>query len=827
MKSKTTAGLLAIFLGSFGAHRFYLGNWKLGIVYALFFWTLIPGIVGVFEGIWYLAMSEEKFYRRFQVDAPPDQSTRHREEETPVSEPTQRQRPQDPVAGTVTVEIHGPSSRESYSKEDKLQQSERAWVPPGEATEIQGYDVEGGMLYVGSELASVQGYTDPAGCLVDPTLETDAQNLDPSGRRMSYWPSYSQIDPGCRATYLEWLEEGRRHPRYDIGYVFLFFYGLERRVFFDARHLDLPKDEPQRIIDEVESLLEVYGDNSSFRRYGESFLEAAKALHCPETLQDERISDDAPRWELPLALKVQIAQRMVDGEPIPGNLALEWYRRDPSTSLRTPATRCQEEFENLFLVRYRERFGDGLAREPNKTRLKVSYNPASQSIPRVHNLEVGDLPDISRLSAPVRRIDDVVEQCCDELDSYSRHVGKTGDRTSLKALALLPSELVERRQSEQVQKVVDVVEDVLDDSRFAKIPLGRLVNLWPIEPDQTAKKKHLRNIAELLESLGFGIEPDVRFGAPTRGREDPAVVFRLDGQEAEIEPEISDSVRLVQKLAIAVAAADGQISREEIDRLSEFLESSKSIEGIAQRRLKAHRRWLALDSPTLHGVRQRAEDLEEGERQKLAGFLVALAGADGEIDPGEVSRLSKIYPMLGLEERDVHRTIHRLQMTGSGDMDDPVTIRPGSSDSPGYRIPEPPANGDADQLPEHPVKLDMEKVEETLDETEEVGEFLGEIFSDDEGSPRADSLPPRSSPVDPEDDVQSLTEPQAELLRKLSGKEAWNRGELESLASALDLFPDLAIEAINDAAFEETGVNAIEDGSTVHINQDVCEEVLS
>ncbi len=41
--------LLALFLGSFGAHHFYLRRTGLGILYLCFFWTGIPGIVGFVE----------------------------------------------------------------------------------------------------------------------------------------------------------------------------------------------------------------------------------------------------------------------------------------------------------------------------------------------------------------------------------------------------------------------------------------------------------------------------------------------------------------------------------------------------------------------------------------------------------------------------------------------------------------------------------------------------------------------------------------------------------------------------------------------------------
>lgn len=62
-KSKTTAGLLAIFLGALGAHKFYLGKTGMGILYLVFCWTYIPGILGLIEGIVYLTKTDADFHR--------------------------------------------------------------------------------------------------------------------------------------------------------------------------------------------------------------------------------------------------------------------------------------------------------------------------------------------------------------------------------------------------------------------------------------------------------------------------------------------------------------------------------------------------------------------------------------------------------------------------------------------------------------------------------------------------------------------------------------------------------------------------------------------
>ena len=47
MKSKTTAALLALFLGGLGIHRFYLDESSKGILYLVFCWTFIPSMIAV------------------------------------------------------------------------------------------------------------------------------------------------------------------------------------------------------------------------------------------------------------------------------------------------------------------------------------------------------------------------------------------------------------------------------------------------------------------------------------------------------------------------------------------------------------------------------------------------------------------------------------------------------------------------------------------------------------------------------------------------------------------------------------------------------------
>lgn len=53
--------LLAILIGSLGIHRFYAGRTVSGIIYILLCWSIIPGVLGLIEGILALRTPEDAY----------------------------------------------------------------------------------------------------------------------------------------------------------------------------------------------------------------------------------------------------------------------------------------------------------------------------------------------------------------------------------------------------------------------------------------------------------------------------------------------------------------------------------------------------------------------------------------------------------------------------------------------------------------------------------------------------------------------------------------------------------------------------------------------
>jgi TM2 domain-containing membrane protein YozV len=68
MKDKNAAGILALFLGWLGFHRFYLGQTALGIVYLMFCWFPVVWLIAFIDAISLFAMDQQRFDEKYNND---------------------------------------------------------------------------------------------------------------------------------------------------------------------------------------------------------------------------------------------------------------------------------------------------------------------------------------------------------------------------------------------------------------------------------------------------------------------------------------------------------------------------------------------------------------------------------------------------------------------------------------------------------------------------------------------------------------------------------------------------------------------------------------
>jgi len=689
-----------------------------------------------------------------------------------------------------------------------LRDGDQLWLPAGKAVTVAGYVLEGGFLYVGKGLMGGNSFRLEA-ALIDPSLPVTKGDDDYTVRRLNYWPTYSDASREARASYLNWLAKGRSDPRADIGYVFLYFYGLERRALVDAERSETAKAELPDILREVERLLAIYGDDHSFQRYATSLADVLKVSAEKGTCWDSP-PPLSSMGELTFTHRLCLGQMSSLRKAVPGEWAYLWMLGDPTTRLKTAAQRCPEEFKRAFLAQYAREFGTGILLPQNKTRLKVPHQPASPSLPSDSRYQKTlDLPDVTVLSSPMKKLHAIAESCMAELDDYSRFLGRNPDKAeSADAMLELPFTLWPDQYRVPIEQLKATIQTA---GKPMATKFTRLQNLFPDWHD--ANRQRYRSLSRALSEAGMGIEPDLGFGGKLPSTDSTVVLFADDAILSARDPSREyGAAALTLHLAVSVSAVDGEVSEGERQLLLRQLEDWLHLNDSARRRLQAHLRLLMTEPPSLNNLKKRIESLPLTARQIIGEFLTTVAKADNEVTPAEVKLLEKIFKMLGLEVQTVYGMLHVAAET-------PVTVRPSSEAPSGFTIPSPPKPKEAG------IELDMSRVAALHAETERVSAILGAIFTEETPQPEPAPEPQEIETV-VEDSIMGLDAEQTALVRLLCTRPEWSREELEELAQDRGMMLDGALEHINEAAFDTYDQPFCEGDDPVEISQEVVKELL-
>lgn len=686
--------------------------------------------------------------------------------------------------------------------------STSCWISQGKEITIAGISIPGGMIYVGRGLGSVtSNEIEPA--LVNPALPVRT----PNGivEQQQYWPSYSTVSADVRGAYLQWLSGGRKDPHVQIGFVFLFFYGLERRVLHDLRNDEqVVNAELPRILAEVRRLLSIYGSNSSFYGYANSFADLLVTIGARERLYKLQAPVAGRYGVLTMRHKVALGQAAVDSAPLPAEWAFSWLVNDERATLRTPAKRCPEEFRKLFLLRYAEKFGDGMKLPVNKTKLKLLYRPASSSFNYGH-IQIADVdfPDVTVLEGPLNKLRDIAEHAAEQLDSYSRFLGRNPEKKSSgDAMAFLPPQLW---PEESVRILREWVSKLGANWAPKSNTFGELCNLFP--GLSAMKKDQAAVFAAGLEDMGVGIEPDVRWGGRTPNSDMRVVLFPLAPNQQGGRPSVAYRVAaLTLHLAAAVSAADGEISTVEREQLEELLNRWLHLEPPERARLHAHMIWLFEDTPSLSALKKRVSGLSEEQKRAIAALLIDIAHTDGGVSPDEIKTLSKIYRLFGFDDRGLYGDVHAAAT------EKPITVRPAQAEGTGFGVPPKPA-----PKPGRAVALDHDRIAALHADTQRISSLLGNIFVDDEPVTEANK-PDDVAPL-PANSLAGLDSVLSELARVLLSRDSWQRAELEDLAADRGIMLDGVLEQINEAFLDKYDEPLLEGEGDMKINRHITREL--
>lgn len=651
------------------------------------------------------------------------------------------------------------------------------WVSKGSTASVGGRII-GGMVYVGPPpRISLQGYTQKLKAYIDPSLSVARQGSDQQGSGMPYWPSYSEISSVCRATYLDWLASGKTDGSVNPGYMFLYFYGLERRFLVD----ESSDQEKQEILEEVLRLMSLFKENHSAQRYLGAFIDLAKIILNHPDSRKPILKNWA--WEMPLSLKFALGQMSAYERPLSADWVLSWLLCHPERRLRTPAQRCEAEFFKLFSLKFKRQLPDGLKLPKPKRQLVLNYRAASGEFEENLPLFAGDqpIPDVTSLRKPIEVAQAIADESMDELEKFSRFLGRKPEgRNSLEGHALLPLELRQHVPSAELDELRSWAASLV--GKGGSIRCEDLIDRLEGGKTEKATKKQMAEAADTLGRIGFGIAPDARFSIRAAKPSEAVLVFELANTEESLEgaSESYKSAMLEVALAALVIHADDRVDQTEIAFLRRKVSEFRGLIANEQRQLAANLEWHLAVPPNFTNLRNLLERAAGTQHHSLRQAIISAARADGVLQSEEVESIAKIYRALGIDPRQAYSDMHAGQLN-----DGPIIVKPFEPGAPGETIPLPQINAN--------ISLRSDRIAEIRTDTAKVAEILGDIFLE----PEQDNAP---NPVRAEvpHSLEGLDRRYVSVVQNVIQKSHWLSSEFEDLVGAQGLMAAGTIETLNE-----------------------------
>ncbi|MGA3267882.1 MAG: TerB N-terminal domain-containing protein [Verrucomicrobiota bacterium] len=697
-----------------------------------------------------------------------------------------------------------------------------SWIAPNESIDIGVFHIPSGMIYVSDGQPSM--------------AEASAINFRlPVGRPergehapLNYYPQYVWLTPDQRAAYLQWLAAGRKDEdpgARELGYIFLFLYGLERRLLVD-------NGQEQEVVAEVVRLLHQYGTYTRSRslqsyagqlvhfwgwKQGEQYY--ARLLDWMKTLPISLLADDE--------LAIVLASQLKSDAPLSVELAYEVASRDFASRRSVVVSRVNQEFRELFAKRYLETFPGGMKLICLKQNTRLFYRPASPTL--LYGLRNGlsiEVPDVLGAVGQFKPLSAMWNVCIEDLTGYSRARFKPGTSSkNLKAYLALPEEL----KTSVPHPLAKQWEELLSEGRAGKdctiIDVGGAAHLIDVPKREKLTPGQSRDLAQTIESLGFVVEPDARHESAYAWDQGLAV-FKPIGAKVTPPSQNYLGASVLLKLCVLVAGADGHVAPEELDVSRRFVETKLALSSEDHRRLEALEQVLVADPDRVSGSLARiAKPVPKEQRELICEVLVYVAAADSVVTKDEIRALERIFRAfeLPLEKLESH-----LKSVGPEFGD--VTIQEAGDQTPGEPIPR----------PGQPFRIDMSRVDRIAQETSEVVGILSKVMTEEEpesAEPARDgkSLTPQVStaPFAPQVKEPGRTAPEwlkslepkyQPVLLHLLERASWSRMEFGELAKKSGLMPLDAFDAINGWADENLGDFLLEGEDTILIRKQLIHE---
>lgn len=649
---------------------------------------------------------------------------------------------------------------------------------------IQRQDVSLYLVYVGT---SPSNY--PHLISTNSNLGTPSSNL--SGT-LGYWPSYSAITDDDRATYLRWHQDGRRDPAADIGYVFIYFYGLEYRAIKENKN-------HSEIYAELLSLHQVYADkNASFAGYCRDFI-TWLILQNPqwEPLSDlnkinffngcSRMGTEL-LWRLPEPGKESnIDNFSLDGDNFSIPSSISQHSREIVTRFKAEVKRADIDIAQIKVVDH-----------------SIFYRHATA-------IQLGQ-PINLRYLRPMGNVKKKMFEIWNEVLGTYLVYGRVQKSDSIIGKLTNP----EQKDSPEIQRLSNILLTFVHFTDFNQFNLGTLLKeLGFTSPSLNLAES--RALSHLLSDYGVQIEPDANLTNKAYKIEEEVILFK-DPRNI-LRKDQWAKVSSLLDISISVAMADSTSQGSEITHTLNFISKQFKLNESEARRLQMRSVLLQKIKISSSAIAKKmASVMSQKEASVLAKFLFSIAAHDGVIHSSEMKALDKIYKAMGIPDLTLDSLTKEFTETNKGQL---VKLEPSVKKvlKKGSKIPTPSL------VKETEVRLNESALQSALDDAKELSKILSSVFVEEAVQTPATS---KDLEDDHPSEVLYLGTTESVLLKALSTKDRWDISEVEELCRQNQVMYGAFFNKVNNYYEEKLGKPLLEeDGDEVTVALELAHEVHS
>lgn len=203
-----------------------------------------------------------------------------------------------------------------------------------------------------------------------------------------------------------------------------------------------------------------------------------------------------------------------------------------------------------------------------------------------------------------------------------------------------------------------LLSDLILTGGNRQLPVANAAKLIGITGETKLGISQCRQIAGKIESIGYCIEPDARFGGGSYGWYETVGLFkRIAGDRVKPSTAFLGAANLL-RLCVLIAVADGRIDEAELDVFRQVIESQLDFSQTDHQRLHVLEQLLAQD-PSSAGktLAKVAKSVPAHKRLMVGKVLVRVSAADTVITKEERRALERIFKSLGISSDTLEKLI--------------------------------------------------------------------------------------------------------------------------------------------------------------------------